>query len=79
MSQNQKHESAVGAEVVKKTDEIVEIKKVVTKSGGSTEELSTDKLRKRITNLVDGLAVEYMGIDACLAKVTAYAHSGKFH
>lgn len=51
--------------------------KMVTKRDGRVEEFSTDKLRKRMDQLNDGLATEYMGLDACLQKVSAYAHSGK--
>lgn len=50
--------------------------KMVTKKDGRVEEFSADKLRKRMDQLMDGLAKEYMGLDACLSKVSAYAHSG---
>lgn len=52
--------------------------KMVTKKDGRVEEFSADKLRKRMDQLMDGLAKEYMGLDACLSKVSAYAHSGKY-
>ena len=55
----------------------VAAKKLVTKRDGRSEEFSTDKLRKRLDQLLDGLATEYMGLDACIKKVAAYAHSGK--
>lgn len=53
--------------------------KMVTKKDGRLEEFSTDKLRARMDQLMDGLAREYMGLDACLSKVSAYAHSGKYY
>ena len=56
----------------------VTTKKMVTKRDGRAEQFSTDKLRKRLEQLLDGLAKEYLGLDACLQKVSAYAHSGKF-
>jgi hypothetical protein len=51
--------------------------KTVTKRGGQAEEFSVDKLKKRIDQLTHGLETEYMGLDACVKKVIAYAHSGK--
>jgi hypothetical protein len=50
--------------------------KTVTKRGGQAEEFSVDKLKKRIDQLTHGLETEYMGLDACVKKVIAYAHSG---
>ena len=60
------------------TKEPAKATKMVTKKDGRVEEFSADKLRKRMDQLMDGLAKEYMGLDACLQKVSAYAHSGKF-
>lgn len=41
-------------------------KKMVTKRDGRSEEFSTQKLRKRLDQLLDGLAAEFMGLDACI-------------
>jgi transcriptional regulator NrdR family protein len=55
-----------------------DIKKLVTKRDGSSQEFSVDKLRNRVNQLLEGLETQYMGIDGCINKVVKYAHSGKF-
>lgn len=52
-------------------------KKTVAKRDGRIEEFQVDKLKRRIEQLTGGLETEYMGLDACVKKVIAYAHSGK--
>ena len=58
---------------------MTDIKKLVTKRDGSTQEFSVEKLRNRVDQLLEGLVTEYMGIDGCLNKVVKYAHAGKYH
>lgn len=53
--------------------------KLVTKTDGSTQEFSVEKLRARVDNLLEGLETQYMGIDGCINKVVKYAHAGKFY
>jgi transcriptional regulator NrdR family protein len=54
-----------------------DIQKQVTKRDGSKQEFSVEKLRNRVDQLLEGLEVQYMGIDACIDKVVKYAHAGK--
>lgn len=58
--------------------DIVQTQKTVTKADGSTQAFDTQKLHNRVNQLLEGLAVEYMGIEGCINKVVKYAHSGKF-
>jgi ribonucleoside-diphosphate reductase subunit M1 len=51
-------------------------KKMVTKRDGSHQEFQIDKIKARINNLTEGLAVDHMGIDICIKKIINYAHSG---
>ena len=68
------NEGAGGKELA--LQDSVAAKKMVTKRDGRAEEFSAEKLRTRMDQLTDGLATKYMGLDACLQKVSAYAHSG---
>ena len=56
---------------------MTDIQKQVTKRDGSQQEFSVVKLRNRVDQLLEGLEVQYMGIDSCINKVVKYAHGGK--
>lgn len=53
--------------------------KMVIKSNGESQEFSVEKLKKRVSHLLEGLSTEYMAIDQCIDKVAKYAQSGKFN
>lgn len=66
-----------GAKAASPVTAVKALTKAVTKKDGRVEDFSLEKLKKRIDQLSEGLETKYMGLDACVKKVSAYAHSGK--
>ncbi len=51
--------------------------KTVIKRNGESQTLSIEKLRKRLENLLEGLATKHIDLDLIINKTVAYAQNGK--